>query len=106
MAAPIAGELIEETLSYLEVKREFTEEEKEEFEYTEIVPDVRNLTISEAGRILTELGFRYATESYNITENSIVIEQFPLPGTEVTKGSIIDLYLDADFEASPKLKMK
>ena len=101
VAAPIAGELIEETLSYLEVKREFTEEEKEEFEYTEIVPDVRNLTISEAGRILTELGFRYATESYNITENSIVIEQFPLPGTEVTKGSIIDLYLDADFEASP-----
>ena len=101
VAAPIAGELIEETLSYLEVKREFTEEEKEEFEYTEVVPDVRNLSIGEAGRILTELGFRYTTESYNIEENSIVIEQFPLPGTEVTKGSIIDLYLDTDFTQAP-----
>ncbi|NLX60984.1 MAG: stage V sporulation protein D [Tissierellia bacterium] len=101
VAAPIAGELIEETLSYLEVKREFTEEEKEEFEYTEVVPDVRNLSIGEAGRILTELGFRYTTESYNIEENSIVIEQFTLPGTEVTKGSIIDLYLDTDFTQAP-----
>ncbi len=101
VAAPMAGELIEETLSYLEVKREFTEEEKEEFEYTEVVPDVRNLSIGEAGRILTELGFRYTTESYNIEENSIVIEQFPLPGTEVTKGSIIDLYLDTDFTQAP-----
>lgn len=103
VAAPIAGDLIEETLNYLEVSREFTEEEKEEFQYTEIVPDVRNLTIGEAGKILTQLGFRYTTESYNIEENSVVIEQFPLPGTEVTKGSIIDLYLDSDYKSENRI---
>jgi len=97
VAAPVAGKVIEETLSYLEVEPEFTEEEKEQFEYTEVVPDVRNMTIGEAGEILSQLGFRYTTESYNITENSVVIDQFPLPGTEVTKGSIIDLYLQEDF---------
>jgi len=63
---------------------------------------VRNKKIEEAGRILTELGFRYTTESYNFEENSVVIEQFPLPGTEVTKGSIIDLYLDVDFKKEDK----
>lgn len=92
----MAGQLIEETLNYLEVKPEYTEEEKEEFHNTQIVPDVRNLKIEEAGRILTDLGFRYTTESYDFDQNSVVIEQFPLPGTEVTKGSIIDLYLDVD----------
>ncbi|NLY78137.1 MAG: stage V sporulation protein D [Tissierellia bacterium] len=96
VAAPVAGQLIEETLNYLEVKPEYTEEEKEEFHNTQIVPDVRNLKIEEAGRILTDLGFRYTTESYDFDQNSVVIEQFPLPGTEVTKGSIIDLYLDVD----------
>ena len=84
-------------MSYLEVEPEFTEEEKEQFEYTEVVPDVRNMTIGEAGEILSQLGFRYTTESYNITENSVVIDQFPLPGTEVTKGSIIDLYLQEEY---------
>ena len=97
VAAPVAGKVIEETLSYLEVEPEFTEEEKEQFEYTEVVPDVRNMTIGEAGEILSQLGFRYTTESYNITENSVVIDQFPLPGTEVTKGSIIDLYLQEEY---------
>jgi len=102
VAAPVAGDLIEETLNYLEVKPEYTEEEKKQYENTQVVPDVRNKKIEEAGRILTELGFRYTTESYNFEENSVVIEQFPLPGTEVTKGSIIDLYLDVDFKKEDK----
>lgn len=99
VAAPVAGKLIEETLNYMEVEKKFTEEEKKKFENTEIVPDVRNLTIGEAGRTLTQLGFRYTTESNNIEENSVVIEQFPLAGSKVTKGSIIDLYLDSGYKS-------
>lgn len=105
VAAPVAGKIIEETLSYLEVKPEFTEEEKEQFEYTVNVPDVRNMKIEEAGKILSDLGFKYTTESFNIIENSMVIDQFPLPGTEVTKGSIIDLYLDEDYKKESKIIM-
>ncbi len=105
VAAPVAGKVIEETLSYLEVKPEFTEKEKEEFEYTAEVPDVRNKNIEEAGKILVDLGFKYTTESYYITEDSKVIDQFPLPGTEVSKGSIIDLYLDEDFKSENKIIM-
>lgn len=98
VAAPVAGELIEETLDYLEIKPEYTEEEREQFENTEIVPDVRNMKIGEAGKVLANLGFRYTTESYDIQEDSVIIEQFPLAGTEVSKGSIIDLYLDIDYK--------
>lgn len=105
VAAPVAGKIIEETLSYLEIKPEFTEEEKEQFEYTVVVPDVRNIKIEEAGKILSESGFKYTTESFNIIEDSMVIDQFPLPGTEVTKGSIIDLYLDEDYKKENKVIM-
>jgi len=105
VAAPVAGKVIEETLNYLEVKPEFTEEEKEQFEYMEIVPDVRNKTIDEAGRILVEHGFKYTTDTYNISEKSKVIDQFPLPETEVSKGSIIDLYLNEDAQAQKKVLM-
>lgn len=105
VAAPVAGELIEETLTYLEVEPKFTEEEKEQYENTEIVPDVRNMEIGEAGKVLNELGFRYTTESYEIDENSVIIEQFPLPKTEVTRGSIIDLYLDEDYKNENKIIM-
>lgn len=103
VAAPVAGDLIEETLNYLDVPPKYTEEEKEKYENTQVVPDVRNKKIEEAGKILTELGFRYTTESYDFSENSIVIEQFPLPGTEVTLGSIVDLYLDVDYIRDNKI---
>ena len=103
VAAPVAGDLIEETLNYLDVPPKYTEEEKEKYENTQVVPDVRNKKIEEAGKILTELGFRYTTESYDFSENSIVIEQFPLPGTEVTLGSIVDLYLDVDYMRDNKI---
>jgi stage V sporulation protein D (sporulation-specific penicillin-binding protein) len=103
VAAPVAGDLIEETLNYLDVPRKYTEEEKEKYENTQVVPDVRNKKIEEAGKILTDLGFRYTTESYDFNENSIVIEQFPLPGTEVTSGSIVDLYLDVDYMRDNKI---
>ncbi len=100
----MAGKVIEETLSYLEVKPQFTEEEKEQFENIEEVPDLRDKTIEEAGRKLTELGFKYTTETYYITENSKVIDQFPLPGTKVSKGgSIIDLYLDETLKVQKRL---
>ena len=94
IAGPVAKSVIEDTLNYLEVPTVFTEEEKKIIEEKVIVPDVRNKKISEVGKTLTDLGLRYTTEYYELTTESIIIDQFPLPGVEVIKGSIIDLYLD------------
>ena len=105
VAAPVAAKIIEETLSYLDIKPHFTEEEKEQFENMEEVPDLHNNTIEEAGRKLTELGFKYTTETDYIMENSKVIDQFPLPGTKVVRGSIIDLYLEEDYKKPERIKM-
>jgi len=94
IAAPVARDVLEETLNYLEIEPIFTEEEKEKTTEKVIVPDSRNKKIGEAGKLLTDNGLKYTTEYLELTSESIVVDQFPLPGTEVLKGSIIDLYID------------
>jgi stage V sporulation protein D (sporulation-specific penicillin-binding protein) len=94
IAAPVAKTVLEETLNYLEVPTIFTEEEKEQVIENVIVPEVRNTEIGEAGKALTAIGLKYTTEYVDLTSKSKVLDQFPLPGTEVQKGSIIDLYLN------------
>lgn len=94
IVGPIVKDLVEDTLNYLEVKKVYTEEELELIEDKVLVPEVRNKKIGEAGKALTELGLKYTTEYLEITTESIILDQFPLPGTEVIKGSIVDLYLN------------
>lgn len=94
VAAPVAKSVLEETLQYLEIPPVFTDEEKEKIEEKVIVPDVRNKKIGEAGEVLTNKGLKYTTEYLELTSESKVLDQFPLPGIEVEKGSIIDLYLN------------
>lgn len=91
---PVVNSVVEDTLNYLEVERVFTEEELKSIDEKVLVPDVRNLKIGEAGKTLTNLGLKYTTEYLEITTESIIKDQFPLAGTEVIKGSIVDLYLN------------
>lgn len=94
VAAPIAKSIIADTLNYLEITPVFTENEKKQVEEMVTVPDARNMKIGNAGKILSDAGLKYTTEYVDITDESIVLDQFPLPNTEVQKGSIIDLYLN------------
>lgn len=94
VAAPVAQSVLAEIFNYLEMPPKFSDKELEGNIQKVVVPDLRNLMIGEAGRTLTELGLRYTTEYLELNNDSTVIEQFPLPGVEVQKGSIIDLYLN------------
>lgn len=94
VAAPIAKVILEDTFNYLEIPPVFTEKDKEKIIEKVIVPDVRNTKIGIAGKTLTDLGLKYTTEYSDITSESIVIDQFPKPGLEVIKGSIVDIYLN------------
>lgn len=94
IAGPVVKRVLEETLNYLEIPPVFTEEEKLKVGEKVIVPDIRNKKTGEAGKILTDLGLKYLIEYQEITAESVIIDQFPLPGVEVIRGSIIDLYLN------------
>ena len=51
------------------------------------------MSITEAGKRLTNAGFRYATEYLDINESTIVVEQYPEAWSTMPKGTIIDLTL-------------
>lgn len=56
------------------------------------VPDVRNKTLTEAKKLLTQAGFK-CNYSVNGDENSLlVLEQFPTVGTTLQNGAIVCLY--------------
>lgn len=105
VAAPVAQSILEETFNYLEIPPQYTEDELEGNIPKVIVPDLRNLLIGEAGRSLTDIGLRYTTEYLELANDSTVIEQFPSPGVEVQKGSIIDLYLNLNTLPSNTISM-
>lgn len=96
LAAPIAGEIFNMALPYLEIPA--TEETKNrEMEFIE-VPNLKNKTIEEASKIIIELGLRYNMEYIQITRDSRIIDQFPNPGEIIEKDGVIELYLRDNIE--------
>ena len=95
IAAPVTGQVVKETLDYLEVELKFTDEELATESKKKItVPDIRNKTIKEATKILSKLGLKYSTSTLDVNEDTVVIDQFPMANTIVNKGSMVDLYVE------------
>ena len=93
-AAPIVKEILEDSLRYLDVRPRYTDKEEEEFVRKEVVlPEVRNITIKEASKILIDNNLQFNTEpEYYADENAIVVDMFPKPGAKIPEKSIVLLY--------------
>ncbi|OPJ56851.1 stage V sporulation protein D [Alkalithermobacter paradoxus] len=94
-AGPVAKEIIYDTLRYLDIKPSYTEEEKADLVKEETtVPEVRNLKLSDAGKILLERNLNFTVEPHMHSEgDSVVIDMFPKPQAKVPVGSNIILYV-------------
>ncbi len=104
IAAPVAGEVVKDVLSYLDVEPQFSQEEKESNEKENVtVPDLRSKSIKEASKMVLLLGLKYNTDAYYIEEGSAVLDQFPLPGSVVKRGSSIDLYVESKRNGTEKI---
>lgn len=95
-AGPIVKEIMQDSLKYLGIEEKYTEEEKEEFEKEQVVvPDVRNLNIGDASKILEEAGLKANLDTdIEISEKTKVKDMFPKPGIKVEKDSSIILYFE------------
>lgn len=95
-AGPIVKEVLSDSLQYLGVEPKYTEEEKKEFQKSKIaVPDVRNLPIQEATKILEEAKLSPNLDTdIEIEEGTKVVDMFPKPGIEVSEGSSISIYFE------------
>jgi stage V sporulation protein D (sporulation-specific penicillin-binding protein) len=91
---PIIKEIMAESLKYLGVEPKYSEEEKAEFVKEQVVvPDVRNLSIEDANKVLEEARLKHIVdEDIEVDENAKIIDMFPKPGVKVPIDSGIVLY--------------
>ncbi len=88
IAAPVVKNILEETLLYLEVEPQYSEDEKK---YAEIeVPDVSGRTSEDAKRILAEAGFEIRVKG----SGGIITDQIPKAHTKLSSGSAVVAYMD------------
>ena len=95
-AGPIIKEVMSNTLKYLGVEPEYTEEEKSENVKNKVtVPDVRGLTIEDATKVLEESKLESNIDNdVDIKEGTVIKDMFPKPGASVNEGSLISIYFD------------
>ena len=91
-AGPIAKSILQDTLRYMNIEPQYTEEEMAAIEgnYT-IVPDVVGKEYSEAAGIIAGQNLGY-TKRDGTSEDFIVAAQYPAAGTKVKRGSSVYVY--------------
>src|SRR6056297_210021 len=94
IVAPLIGEIIENTMQYLNIEPRYDEEELEKIEKSFVkVPNLEGLSIKEASEMLTKLGLKHNI-TMEISEDTIVKKQYPKTGTEILQNSMITLILN------------
>jgi len=94
VAAPIAKDVLEDTLRYLNVEPVYTEEELKAIEgnYT-VVPDVTGVEFSEAVGMIGGRELKYSRpDNAKGDDNFIIADQYPKAGTKVKRGSVVYVY--------------
>lgn len=88
VAAPVAGEVIENTLTYLNVERQYNDSEKALLDVQ--VPSVTGDSVSEAKSSLEEDKFSVQI----VGEGDKIISQMPASGQYIPQGGVIVLYTE------------
>lgn len=91
VAAPIASQVLGEVLPYLDVIKS-----EEEQTNSVTVPNVIDMNITEAKKVLKDAGLEYdiQTNTEDNTENAVIVDQLPKQGISVGEGTKIVLYMD------------
>ncbi len=100
IAAPVAQKIMTDILAYLEIPQDYEVESTGTTNEIQ-VPDVRTKTITEAIKSLQNLGFTVDINFDGDRNVATVVDQMPVVGTKLKKGSIVKLYAqDNDVRVS------
>ena len=88
VAAPAVGRILQDTLNYMGVEPQYTEEEKTTIDVG--VPEVSDFEISAAKKKLSDMGLKFTI----IGSGNKVIRQMPHSGSVVNSGSVVVLYTE------------
>ncbi|MBE7034782.1 MAG: PASTA domain-containing protein [Ruminococcaceae bacterium] len=88
IAAPVVGKILEDTLRYMGIEPQYTEEEKANLEI--YVPDLKGLSKDNASKNLTNQGFKYKV----VGGGDTIKGQTPAMGSMLATGSVVILYTE------------
>ena len=106
LCAPVVGSIIDESLRYLDIKPEYTIEENNIKEI--VVPDMTNKTYADASKLLSEAGFKIASDT-KLNDTDVIVDQIPKIGASLMEGSSIRVYANNEAKqtvAVPDLRNK
>ena len=93
-AGPIVAEIIEKSLTYLGIEREYTDAEAAKIENQKtIVPGVSGLNSKDAIKTLEAKGFKVVVQPESMKDKDfVVVDQYPKAGGKAKKGSTVYIY--------------
>lgn len=92
IAAPLAGEIIEDVLNYLGVDKQYSEDEEPIVKAE--VPNVNETALADAETMLEEAGLNYVIRG----EGDRIVDQLPSAGTMLNEDSLVILYTERQTE--------
>ena len=102
IAAPLVGEIIEDTLNYLGIEKQYTSDDTPENMIE--VPDVRDMSMEDAESKIKELSLYYKIKG----KGNKITAQLPKPGVMMREHSTVILYTEEDTDKTtatvPNLK--
>ncbi len=93
LAAPVAGRLCEDILEYLQVERQYSEEELKRMTEEVYVPKLVGLTVAEAAEKLKAYGLKYTVIGPQ-DGNAVVKDQTPKADFSIPQNSTVILYTE------------
>ncbi len=91
IAAPVVGKILEDTLRYMGVEPQYTEEEKQTLEV--FVPDVKGLSVENAAKNLKSENLNYRI----VGEGATILSQMPKTGSSLPMNSVVILYTEENM---------
>lgn len=93
-AGPVVAEILENSLEYLGIERQYTDSEAAKQESAEVyVPGVTGLDSKDAIKTLEAKGFKVKAEPEKMqNESFVVVDQYPKAGSKAKKNSTIYIY--------------
>jgi len=92
VAAPVAAEVIENTLTYLNIERQYNDSEKDQLDKE--VPNVISASVGSAVNTIEESGFEVKV----VGEGDKVISQMPAYGQYIPQNGIVVLYTEENVK--------
>ena len=89
IAAPVVGNIVEDTLRYLGIDPQYTEDEMKTTDI--LMPEVRGMSLADAQQTIISAGLKYQV----IGGGDSVIDQTPKPGIGLNQGAVGILYTES-----------